>query len=207
MYRSVIIVDDFYDHPEDVRRAALSFDYPPHQGVLTFPGRNSQQKLQPPGLTQVISQIVGEPLAVASGPGAFHCHFRVTLAGEPSRYLAHVDPSSLSWVGVIYLTRPEHCRGGTTFFRHRALGSDRTPAGLEDLTPLGVTSIAELLRRDAKDAASWEHIMTLPMRFNRMVLYRPWLWHSADAAFGKTAEDGRLIQLLAFESAAARPAT
>ena len=67
MYRSVIIVDDFYDHPEDVRRAALSFDYQPHQGTLTFPGRNSQQNLQPPGLTQVISQIVGEPLTVASG--------------------------------------------------------------------------------------------------------------------------------------------
>jgi hypothetical protein len=118
-----------------------------------------------------------------------------------------VDPSSLSWVGVIYLTRPEHCRGGTTFFRHRALGSDRTPTHVEQLAALNVSSIAELLRRDGNDATSWEHIMTLPMRFNRMVLYRPWLWHSADAAFGTTAEDGRLIQLLAFESAAARPGT
>ena len=207
MYRSVIIVDDFYDHPEEVRRAALSFDYPPHEGPLTFPGRNSQQKLQPPGLPQVISQIVGEPLVAAPGPGAFYCQFRVTLAGEPSRYLVHADPNSLAWVGVIYLTRPEHCQGGTTFFRHRALGSDRTPTSQEELAALGVSSIAELLRRDGNDAACWEHIMTLPMRHNRMVLYRPWLWHSADAAFGKTVEDGRLIQLLAFESAAAQQPT
>jgi len=199
MYRSVIIVDDFYDRPDQVRRAAVSLAYPPHAGPLTFPGRNSQQKIEPPGLTQAISGIVGEALTPAKGAGAFHCFFRVTLAGEPSRYKVHVDPNRLAWVGVVYLSKPEDCQGGTAFFRHRGLASDRTPTSAAELEALGVSSIAEVLQRDGNDDSAWEEVMTLPMRYNRAVLYRPWLWHSAGPAFGKTPEDGRLIQLLAFE--------
>lgn len=201
MYRSLVIVDDFYDQPEKVRHAALSLAYPPHDGPLTFPGRNSQQKIEPPGLTQAISGILGEPLQPAKGAGAFHCFFRVTLAGEPSRYRVHVDPNRLAWVGVVYLSKAEDCQGGTSFFRHRGLASDRTPTRQDELTALGVSNIAELLQRDGNDETAWEELMTLPMRFNRMVLYRPWLWHSAGEAFGDSLQNGRLIQLLAFEAA------
>lgn len=203
MYRSLVIVDDFYDHPDQVRQAALSLGYPPHEGPLTFPGRNSRQKIEPPGLTPAISSIVGEPLTPAKGGGAFHCYFRATLEGEPSRYTVHVDPNRLAWVGVIYLSKAADCQGGTSFFQHRALGSDRTPTSPEELTGLGVSSIAELLQRDGNDESAWERLMTLPMRYNRMVLYRPWLWHSAGPAFGDSLENGRLIQLLAFEAATA----
>ena len=36
------------------------------------------------------------------------------------------------------------------------------------------------------------------MRFNRLILYRPWLWHSAEGGFGDSDETARLIQLVAF---------
>jgi hypothetical protein len=38
------------------------------------------------------------------------------------------------------------------------------------------------------------------MRFNRLIVYRPWVWHSAGESFGSSLEDGRLIQLVAFQS-------
>jgi hypothetical protein len=47
--------------------------------------------------------------------------------------------------------------------------------------------------------------MTVPMRFNRLILYRPWLWHSAGEAFGASLDDGRLIQLVAFQTQPATP--
>ena len=43
--------------------------------------------------------------------------------------------------------------------------------------------------------------MTVPMRFNRLVLIRPWLWHTAGASFGSSLEDGRLVQLFFFKPA------
>lgn len=201
MYQSLIVVDDFYPRPHEVRRAALRCAYPDVVGERTFPGRNSAEKLLLPGFDDVISKLVGERVAGSPHPHAAHGKFRITLADEPSRYLVHVDPSVLSHVGVIYLNPPEQCRGGTSFFRHKGLGSDRTPLGEAELRAYGPRSIAELLRQDGNDAAKWEHLMTVPMRFNRLVLYRPWLWHSAGEAFGSTPEDGRLIQLVGFQRA------
>ena len=201
MYQSLIVVDDFYPEPEQVRAAALSADYPEVEGPRTFPGRNSVQKFLPPGLDEVISRLVGERLVSSADPRPSHGRFRITLAGEPSRYLVHVDPSMLTWVGVVYLNLPEQCRGGTEFFRHTGLNSDRTPLSEEELRAYGPASIAELLQQDGNDPAKWERIMTVPMRFNRLIMYRPWLWHSAGEAFGDSLETGRLIQLIGFQSA------
>lgn len=51
---------------------------------------------------------------------------------------------------------------------------------------------------DTNDPEKWEKVMTIPMRFNRLVLFRPWYWHNAGAGFGTTAENGRLVQLYFF---------
>ena len=198
MHRSFVVVDDFYPDPHAVRRAALQLDYPETVGVRTFPGRTSAGRIEPPQFDLLASQLVGERIEGRRRPGAFHCHFRLTQAGETGRYHAHVDPSGLAWVGVVYLSLPEHCQGGTLFFRHKALGLDRTPHEQAALTRLGVGSIAELLARDGPDPAAWEETMRLAMRFNRAIFYRPWLWHSAGPAFGDAPENARLIQLLSF---------
>ncbi|MFQ5347644.1 MAG: hypothetical protein ACE5ED_07350 [Rhodothalassiaceae bacterium] len=34
------------------------------------------------------------------------------------------------------------------------------------------------------------------MRFNRLVLLRPWLWHTAGPGFGNSLENGRLVYLM-----------
>ena len=204
MYQSLIVVDDFYPEPERVRAAALSADYPEVEGPLTFPGRNSAQKFLPPGMDEVISRIVGEKVVGSADPRPSHGKFRITLAGEPSRYMVHVDPNVLSWVGVVYLNLPEQCRGGTRFFRHTGLNSDRTPLSEAELHAYGLESVAEVLKQDGNDPDKWEHIMTVPMRFNRLIMYRPWMWHSAGEAFGESLETGRLIQLVGFHSATGR---
>ncbi len=200
MYQSLIIVDDFYPNPQEVRQAALGCEYPEVSGPPTFPGRNSRQKLVAQDLDQAVSQVLGERVAGATEAESSHGRFRITLAAEASRYLVHADPTVLNWVGVVYLNLPEQCRGGTAFFRHKGLNSDRTPMSQEELAAYGPSSIAELLRQDGNDPDKWQHLMTLPMRFNRLILYRPWLWHSAGEVFGTSLEDGRLIQLVAFQT-------
>jgi len=48
------------------------------------------------------------------------------------------------------------------------------------------------------DESAWETTMTVPMRFNRLVLLRPWLWHTAGRGFGDSLENGRLVYLMFF---------
>ncbi len=205
MYQSLIVIDDFYPDPEEVRRTALGYEYPEVSGPRTFPGRNSRQKHLPRGMDQAVSQGLGARVAGDPNPEATHGKFRITLAADKSRYLVHADPTQLDWVGVIYLNPPGQVRGGTAFFRHKGLNSDRTPMSQEELAVYGPSSIGELLRQDGNDPDKWQHLMTLPMRFNRLILYRPWSWHSADEAFGSGLDDGRLIQLVAFQTQPGAP--
>ena len=55
--------------------------------------------------------------------------------------------------------------------------------------------------RDSVDDSQWEMTMRIPMRFNRLVLLRPWFWHTAGPAIGDRPENGRLVYLMFFEQA------
>jgi hypothetical protein len=46
----------------------------------------------------------------------------------------------------------------------------------------------------------WEPIMRVPMRFNRLVLLRPWYWHTAGPGFGRDVVSGRLVYLMFFQN-------
>ena len=129
MYKSLIVVDDFYADPQGVRQQALGGGFPEASGTRTFPGRNGAQPFLAPGLDRMASIVVGEAIAGCQRPLSYHGAFRLTLAGEESRYQVHVDPSFLYWVGVVYLNLPEQCQGGTAFYRHRKLGLDREAFG------------------------------------------------------------------------------
>ena len=199
MYPTVIIVDEFYPDPYKVREIALGFDYPEQDG--NYPGRNSGQRLHIDGLDAAVSDIIGH--SVTGDMTQAHAQFRVTLAEDQARYHVHVD-TGVHWSGVAYLSLPEHCMGGTELFRHIETGTDRAPINDKELLLFGAETPQDAINRvmtaDANDSSKWEKVMTLPMRFNRLVLFRPWLWHAASTGFGTTPEDGRLIQGLFFGS-------
>lgn len=206
---SMIVVDDFYKDPHAVREAALSLDYPEPKKAPNYPGRNSRQKLLVQELDRIVSSIVNEPLA--GSPRDAHGHCRISLHADDSnrRYYVHIDPT-VYWSGILYLTLPEHCQGGTEFYRHKETGTDRAPLYPEELKAAGARNYAEagdrIIQRDSNDLSKWEHLMTVPMRFNRLVLLRPWLWHTAGPSFGDRPENGRLIQLFFFQRAGPTPA-
>jgi hypothetical protein len=199
MPTSLIIVDDFLG-PADakgLREAGLGLTYPEQQGA--FPGRTSAQRMEIGGLDEAVSRLVGEPLKPMP-PTQSHAKFRITLAGDVGRAKVHVDSSH--WSGILYLSRPEDCRGGTEFFRHIPTNTERAPYDDAELAAMGYTSRHEMFRdvidRDGTDDSKWEMTMRVPMRFNRLVLLRPWLWHTAGEAFGDRPENGRLVYLMFF---------
>jgi len=200
MHRSLVIVDDFLDNAQQFREAALRLDYPALKGQ--FPGRNSSQRINIGGLAEEISYILGEPVRPLNPPES-HGKFRVTLAGDTGRGKVHVDAAH--WSGILYMTRDEDARGGTEFFRHKRTGTDRAPVTPAELAACGYASSADMHRdiieRDGTSDEAWDMIMQVPMRFNRLVLLRPWLWHTAGPGFGDSIANGRLIYLLFFESA------
>jgi hypothetical protein len=195
MLKSLIVVDDVYADPGQVREAALRLAYPLPEGGANYAGCNSSSKLLLEGTDRMLSWVVGE--AVSGAEDRAHGSLRLTLAGDRGRYRVHVD-AGVEWSGVLYLSRPEDCRGGTNFFRHIATGTDRVPAA-DQAGRFGAEaqrqSLDRILGEDSNDETKWEALTTVPMRFNRLVLFRPWLWHGAGEGFGDSVENGRLVQL------------
>lgn len=201
MQNTMLIVDDFLDNAVGLRQAALRLTYPRQEGGA-FPGRNSLERINIEGLEAQVSRLLNEPLVPMSPPES-HAKCRLTLAGDKGKGKVHIDPSH--WSGILYLSRPEDCVGGTDFFRHIRTDSDRAPISREELAAHGYSSLEQMnqdiVQKDGLDDSKWELAMRVPMRFNRLVLLRPWLWHTAGPGFGDRPENGRLVYLLFFQSA------
>ena len=197
MVPAVFIIDDFLRNADEVRRQALSLTYAVGG---RYPGLNSVQKLRIEGLDQVISTLVREPVRAPWTDDFSHGSCRVALASDEQQARIHIDQSH--WSGILYLSRPEDCHGGTEFFRHKRTGTDRVPMDEKSLREAGYSTYEELqkdiLDKDALDRSKWEHTMTVPMRFNRLVLLQPHYWHTAGPGFGDSLENGRLIYLMFF---------
>ena len=204
MLLSMMVIDDFYDNPMEVRKAGLALEYDPITPNTPYPGRNSKTAMLWPNSDQMFSQILREP--VRGHMGLAHGRFRQSTAADVRGADIHVDPGSV-WAGVLYMSLPQHCRGGTEFFRHREYGTEGAPLTPEDLKVYGPNEtnrdvlVDRLTSVDGRDRSKWDLIMTVPMRFNRLVLFRGWQWHTAGESFGNSPENCRLIQLFFFQSA------
>ena len=200
MPTSVIIVDDFLQDPQVVREAALKLTYPVQDAM--FAGRNSIERLTISGLAQRASRLTGEDLVPIEPPQS-HAKCRITLAQDRGRSQIHVDRSH--WSGILYLSREPDCVGGTEFYRHRRTGMDRWPINPDELAATGMATLEDVRReigeQDSNDPEKWELTMQVPMRFNRLLLLRPWFWHTASPGFGDSLDNGRLVYLMFFASA------
>jgi Family of unknown function (DUF6445) len=200
MYQSVIILDEFYQDAERIREMALGLEYPDHGGKAYYSGRNSKHALINQGIVDTLSKVVCDRLTPA--PKSATGHFRIGLAGDMPRQDIHIDPYR-DWAGVVYFSRPEDCRGGTTFWRHKRLGIEAMPNDQKAVEGFGYKDYEEMRNRiadeDGVDRSKWEPTMTVPMRFNRCLMFRSWLWHSHAENFGDTIENGRLIQVFFFD--------
>jgi hypothetical protein len=197
---AIYVIDDFLRDPHLMRRLGLKAEYPVPAETPWYPGRNSRQPYPIAGLDEYIGQITGgrvTPLADSA-----HTKFRLCRAGESGKGGFHID--NCHWTGVYCLTLDEHAQGGTDFFRHRPSNTLRAPVYPEDWQAWPFDTIAklwnEVIHPHTNDPSKWELVRRVPMKFNRLVLFRPWLWHNAGPGFGDRAENGRLIYVLSYNS-------
>jgi hypothetical protein len=200
MRTNLIVVDDFLDNAAELRTVGLRLNYPDIPGA--YPGRNSLERVNVDGLTELVSRIAGEPLEPVLRDYS-HGKFRIAMEGDTGQGDIHFDMSA-HWSGVLFLSRPEDCRGGTEFFRHKASGTEQAPITREELHALGFDDhnqmVEAIVQRDGIDRGKWDLQIQVPMRFNRLVLFNSWLWHTAGPGFGTSPEDSRLIYLMFFRA-------
>jgi hypothetical protein len=196
---SFLMFDDFVANPHELRRQALNLGYSGADKAGNYPGITSDGSLPIPGLDDFVGRAIGT--RVRGVPGTLHGHCRLTLRADRGLSGVHVDPAFYS--GILYLSLPEHAHGGTDFYRHKRTGLERVPTTAEGIVGAGYADVNDLIEgvvnRDTLKPAAWERSFTAPMRFNRLILFSPWLFHNSARGFGDTPETGRLAYLMFFE--------
>lgn len=179
MKLNLVIAENFYNDPDDVRRFALSqsFDvkgnYP---GARTQPFMNDSVKAAISALVAASGQVTNWH-EECGFTGAFQ------LCTAQDRTWIHAD-SFNTWAGVCYLTPDAPLSGGTSLYRHKATGHrEKVDSDYESY-----------------DYTKWDEVDRIGNVYNRIILYRGNLFHASVDYFGSTYEDGRLFQTFFFDT-------
>lgn len=164
----------------------------------SWPGMRSRDALQPEELVALEETVKGltgaSRLWVERAPdGAYLNHNVVQVVAErESGPRPHTDSRRLCrYAAVVYLSPEAPPTAGTTFFRLRypdgRLGGNYCPAPHDNLQQaLGVKGLP---------LQAWMPELSLRNIFNRLVVYRADLVHSATRYFGQGLEDARMTAL------------
>lgn len=210
--RDLHVIDDVLADPLAYRDWALAQDFRPTAYLgQNFPGLQTRGHA-PDAIMRLIARVLGRPVRwISPDVGAL----RLSYHDASARTDIHVDRDSdedfAHYAAVLYLNLPEQAQGGTLFWRHAPSGWEARPPQAE-LVAAGYTgykafetrwlSREQLLPFNALRArhdGAWAPLVELPMRHNRLVFYRSHFFHSIGEVFGSTPQDGRLVQLFAFE--------
>lgn len=188
----VVFVDDFLAHPEALVEAAAQARFEPCAGADERKGYPGVRAAVPAGYSENLTELldplirlnfgVPEGLALRKSP----CNFSLTTVAPqdlgPLQRVPHFDASTPHFMAVLLYLCDER-QGGTAFYRHKATGLQQITADTRDC--YGEMIYAQTERcpappryfTDSNDC--FELLGMMPARFNRLVIYRGSLLHSA----------------------------
>lgn len=180
MKTNVIIIDDFYSNPDEVRNFALSQPFNVtgnFPGARTMPFLNEETKKT---ISSIISAAGGEVIDWLESFG-YTGAFQICTADD--RTWIHADDNN-TWAGVCYLTPNAPLSAGTALYRHKATGEYTKSNN----------------NHEGYDYTKWDMVDYIANKYNRLVLYRGNIFHASVDYFGDSFHNGRLFQTFFFNT-------
>lgn len=190
---SLVIIDDFYHNPDEVRDFALAQDF---NVDGNYPGYRTKSFLTPSVEDHIaahLSQQHGQPIWPRE-EDTYTGAFQYTTSHD--RTWIHADGWN-DWAGVWYGTPNAPVTGGTAIYRHKETGLVKVPKlqdGSKD------NKLMEVIEADGNDYTKWEVVDMVGNIYNRLVLYPGDLFHASVDYFGTNKTNGRLFQTFFFNT-------
>jgi hypothetical protein len=189
MKTSLIIIENFYSNPYEVREFALKQEY---ETKPYSPGGRTKQSF----LTTTTKTCLEQLILPHAGKITFFsldcgC-FNYTIANSISEWKSgqvHTD-SVFDWAGLCYLTPDAPAGTGTSILLNKKVKT----LNLEN------RKLQEKIGNDWQDLTKWEVHDIVGNKFNRLVLYRGQLAHAPMLHFGNDIHTGRLTQVFFFKT-------
>jgi len=189
MNRKIIVVDNFYENPDSIRKIALSSNYKNQISDKVYFSDEILSKVKI--LLRLENLFYNE-----SSCG----RFRVFCENNVDKI--NVDFES-DWTGVVFLNLEKNLihNAGLSFYKNKKFKIERCPNILES-TCFGFTCFEELnkclLNQIKSEDDQWFSYFNVPIVYNRLVLFRSKLWFSFTENFGNNPETAKLIHSFSF---------
>ncbi|MGH0595749.1 DUF6445 family protein [Bacillus pretiosus] len=189
----MFIIDDFYDDPYAIRNLALKTRYLEFENH-NVPGFESEQSFYAENHVNTFKSLVQKEIVI--NPQKYvYGKFRYSLRESFSKSEMHID--SPDWAALVYLTQDVDCKGGLGIYKHKESGLSKIPKTGEEFNEIGFRDLQDLDNKITlpvtKDKEAWELLEFIPMKFNRMILFRgSRYFHSITEKFGDKIESARL---------------
>ena len=182
MHSEILVLDGFYDKPDEIRAIALSDDY---SVTGNYPGKRTMPNLEVvSGLRTHVESIMSATISIftAEYNGAYQ------YCVESDRTWVHADTNNL-WSGVVFLSPDPPLNSGTVFYKNKETGKRYWD-----------TKDGPFSEDVGNDLDKWVETDYVANVYNRCVFWRGNLWHSAKTPyFGKSLKDARLFQTFFFD--------
>ena len=189
-----VVIDDFYENPDEVRDFALSCKFAPH--LQYHKGQRTEEKFIPNGIKEKFESLLHTKITSWEDQGA-NGVFQFCTAEDQLVY--HVD--NQSYAAVIYLTpnAPPSC--GTTFFKSRRTGLRASPSqqDCERLNKNEQDLSYEIFQNNFYDKTDLEIVDIVGNVYNRLIIWNAKLIHAASEYFGDKKENSRLFHMFFFD--------
>jgi hypothetical protein len=193
------IQDDFFPHKKAIDIANKCFNKKkwklgsPYTKEL-WPGMRSKNALSKGDLELVENwaklQVKKSALWVAeSDKVVVDSNTAILVGSEEGKARPHVDNRKLCRYGaVLYLNQNPQAHSGTSFYRLKY--SNGAAGG--NLVDAPYLNLVDALKTDRLPADSWYEDVAIENKFNRLILFKGNIAHSASGYFGKEKRDKRL---------------
>lgn len=194
----VTVIDNFYPDPDIIYDHIYSMKTE-EKSVGNYSGIMTEEPFFTQDHKDIFRYITGEYLVPST---RLTGKIRFSLESDKGKQHIHFDPGNKSvWAAVCYLQKPEHYpvdnNYGTVMWKHKRTGLTSIPLDQEGIEKYGwenTQDLKEFLDTEGLDESLWEKTLEIPYKYNRLVLFRPWMFHSPGRNFGDKKENCRVLQ-------------
>lgn len=180
---SMLIVDNFYPNPDEIRQIALTMEYPVKGN---YPGFRTKPYLVP-GIKEKIEAMVGRKIIYwPTGDTSYNGSFQYVTKQQGWSSI-HRDSTDYSL--IIFLTKGAPIDSGTNVYQHET--------GISKSN--GDKAIEDRLNQDFQNDEAWDITASCGNLYNRAVAFDGRLSHKAGAYFGDNLQNARLFQTFFFD--------
>jgi hypothetical protein len=181
---SIIIIENFYENPLEVRNFALKQNY---KKDLYYPGNRTKSFANDEiknKLENIIKPFAGNIVYFSNDNDNDNGTFQYATSYDHTWIHKDNDKDNdINWTGIVYLTPDAPFSSGTTIYKYKNQLASKTE-----------------LEKFSKDYSKWDIVDNIGNVFNRLLIFDSTQYHASTNYFGTDIYNSRLFQVFFFKT-------